>query len=379
MQKISVLAGLCFVAAAAMCVSTASLSAAMQEAADVQALEQTAAPQTVEPTAAEGGAVVEATAAYTSSFEPTAWSERPIVIAHRGASGYRPEHTLSGYQLAIDQGADYIEPDLVMTKDGYLVARHDVYLSGSTNVADLPVYKDRKRTFAGRDDWFVFDFTLSELRTLRTRQPRPSRGRDYDGAEQVPTFDEIIDFVIEQNKTGRTVGLYPEMKHPQAFLEAGLNPTPRLVQGLARLKAAGVPVYVQCFELPYLETLAGLFDARYIYLVEGVEKGGKAYPPEGLDLKALPSFVSGIGAYKALILDKKGAFTDFASAVKAAGLQLHVWTLRNDDVGRGYGSISSELEAYYGAGVDGVFADFPDTAIKVRDQKRLLAPPAVIN
>ena len=379
MQKFRVLAGLCFIVAAAVCVCAAPASAAIQEAADLQALEQTTPQQTGAPTLAEGGQAPPVSAAYNSNFEPAAWSERPIVIAHRGASGYRPEHTLSGYQLAIDQGADYIEPDLVMTKDGYLVARHDVYLSGSTNVADLPVYKDRKRNFAGRDDWFVFDFTLSELRTLRTRQPRPSRGRDYDGAEQVPTFDEIIDFITAQNKSGRTVGLYPEIKHPQAFLEAGLNPTPRLVQGLARLKAAGVPVYVQCFELPYLETLAGLFDARYIYLVEGVEKGGKAYPPEGLDLAALPPFVNGIGADKALVLDKKGALTAFASAIKAAGLQLHVWTLRNDDVGRGYGSISSELEAYYEAGVDGVFADFPDTAIKVRDQKRLLAPPAVIN
>ncbi len=129
-------------------------------------------------------------------------AEEPIVIAHRGASGYLPEHTLEAYKLGIEQGADYIEPDLVMTKDGVLVARHDIYLSSTTNVASKPEFADRKRTIGDKTDWFVMDFTLDEIKTLRARQAFPGRDKSFDDLLEIPTLDEIVALVLENKRGG---------------------------------------------------------------------------------------------------------------------------------------------------------------------------------
>ncbi|MCJ9428984.1 glycerophosphodiester phosphodiesterase family protein [Kordiimonas marina] len=298
----------------------------------------------------------------------------PIVIAHRGASGYRPEHTLMGYKLALEMGADYIEPDLVMTKDGHLVVRHDIYLSDSTNVAEVPAFASRKRTFEGRTDWFVFDFTLAELRTLKTRQPRPARGTDYDGIEPVPTFDEVIDFILKAHKEGYKAGLYIEMKSPQMFTGRGLDPTKALTAGFKRLSDAGIPLYFQCFDSAFLMHMKDRIKAPLIWLIEGHEdeKTGAYVLDAPLDVMA--GKIDGVGPYKRLLLDARGKPNDFVKRAHKLGLLVHIWTIRDDDVGAGFASSRQELKLFYSMGVDGVFTDFADTAIDVRNSMKLLKP-----
>ena len=159
----------------------------------------------------------------------------PLVIAHRGASGVLPEHTLPAYTRAIEMGADFIEPDLVITKDGHLVARHDRYLSGSTDVSDKPEFANRKRTDPNHkgEDWFIEDFTLAEIKTLRARQPRAGRSKEFDGQYAVPTFDEILELLTEARKTtGRDIGIYPETKQPTAFAKVGLRHDEAMLKSL---------------------------------------------------------------------------------------------------------------------------------------------------
>ena len=191
----------------------------------------------------------------------------PVVIGHRGASGYRPEHTLASYELAIRMGADYIEPDLVSTKDGVLVARHENEIGGTTDVAQHPEFADRRTTKSidGRQvtGWFTEDFTLAELKTLRAKerlpQVRPSNTR-YDGRFEVPTFDEVLDLAAKESKRrGVTIGVYPETKHPTYFDSIGLSLEEPLVRTLKahHLDRANAPVFVQSFETSNLRELAG--------------------------------------------------------------------------------------------------------------------------
>jgi glycerophosphoryl diester phosphodiesterase len=150
--------------------------------------------------------------------------EQPIVIAHRGASGYLPEHTLEAYKLGIEQGADYIEPDLVLTKDGHFVARHDIYLSTTTDIEGRPEFANRKRTINDKEDWYVFDFTLAELKTLFAKQPWEGRDQSHNGKYRIPTFEEIFALVTAHNSNNeKKVGLYPEMKQPSVFKANGLD------------------------------------------------------------------------------------------------------------------------------------------------------------
>lgn len=301
--------------------------------------------------------------------EPETWSERPVVIAHRGASGVRPEHTLVAYLEGVKQGADYIEPDLVMTKDGILIARHDAYLSTTTDVADHTMFKDRKRTFMGREDWWAFDFTLSEIKMLRAKQARASRGQDFDGAFGIPTFDEVIDLVLSLKAEGRTVGLYPEMKHPGAHLSLGLDPLDALVAGLNRIAAARLPAYIQCFEPDFLVKLEDKSDASRILLIWNKDGRPSHDPMQWRD------DIDGVGADKTLIVSRSGGLSKLGQALLEGGLPLHLWTFRDDEVRAGYSSINAELEAAYKAGVSGIFSDFPSTAVKVRDEGRLITPP----
>ena len=157
---------------------------------------------------------------------PTLNGDTPLVIGHRGASGYRPDHTLESYKLAIDMGADFIEPDLVATKDGVLVARHEPNITGTTDVATRPEFASRKTTKnvdgVNEEGWFVSDFTLAELKTLRAVQPLSDRDQSYNGKFQIPTFEEVLDLAkAEGTKAGRTVGVYPETKHPTYHAKLG--------------------------------------------------------------------------------------------------------------------------------------------------------------
>jgi glycerophosphoryl diester phosphodiesterase len=331
----------------------------------------------------------------------------PIVIAHRGASGYRPEHTLASYQLAMEMGADFVEPDLVSTADGVLVCRHENEISGTTDVSQRAEFLDR-RTMKEIDGvpvtgWFTEDFTFQELRTLwaieRLPELRPDAAH-FDGRFDVPTLDELIALVQrESTARGRTIGIYPETKHPSYFRSIGLALEEPL---LAALQRAGwterdAPVYIQSFETENLRMLRGMTKVRLIQLLEATgqpydfTRGGdpRTYPdlatPAGL--AEIAGYADGIGPSKALLIprDADGRLAAPAPLVAdahAAGLAVHPWTFRCENVFlpadfqagdptapdflRLHGDADAELAAFFAAGVDGVFADFPDIALKVR-------------
>lgn len=329
--------------------------------------------------------------------------DAPLVIAHRGASGYRPEHTLEGYRLAIRMGADYVEPDLVSTKDGVLVARHENEISGTTDVADRPEFADRRatKTIDGRPvtGWFTEDFTLDELRTLRAKERlplvRPDNTR-YDGRFQVPTFDEVLDLVQEESRRrGTTIGVYPETKHPSYFDSIGLSLEEPLARTLRahHLDRPGAPVFVQSFETSNLRVLA---DRVRVPLVQLVDSSGAPYDlassgdgrtyrdlvtPAGL--REIATYADAVGANKDLVLPRDGTGStgepsDLVGDAHARGLLVHVWTMRDENqfmatnFRRGVdptakGDAAAEIQAFLDAGVDGFFGDFPDTAVDARD------------
>lgn len=325
-------------------------------------------------------------------------TERPIVIAHRGASADRPEHTLMAYKLAIEQGADFIEPDLVATSDGRLVARHENEISGTTDVSERPEFAARrtKKTIDGSvvEGWFTEDFTLAELKTLRARERLPQlrpANKAFDGQESVPTFEEILALVkAEEARTGRRIGIYPETKHPSYFRSIGLPLEEPLLAALSR---AGYgrkadPVFIQSFEAGNLEALRPRTELRLIQLVaaEGgpPDRPGTSYgrmlSAEGL--KALARHVDGIGVEKALVIPRTtegrlGAPTALVADAHAAGLEVHAWTFRpenyflpaeqrsSDDLVR-RGSAAQEIRAFLDAGIDGIFSDSVPDAVAAR-------------
>jgi len=327
----------------------------------------------------------------------------PIVIAHRGASGERPEHTRAAYDLAIDQGADMIEPDLVMTRDGVLVVRHENEISETTDVADHPEFADRRttRTIDGRTvtGWFTEDFTLAELKTLRTRERlatlRPGNTA-YDGHEPILTFQEVIDIAREgSRRSGRLIGLAPEMKHPSHFAAIGLDMPSALVTVLAAndLTSAQAPVLVQCFEVEALRTLDRRIDTPLLQLIAAgggpIDRPDLRYArmimPEGLD--EIADYAQAIGVDVTLIVprDNSGAAlapTPLVDRAHEAGLKVIAWTFRaenlflstddrrGDPAQPGYlaahGDLSRMFEVFYDLGVDGVFSDFPALAVAAR-------------
>lgn len=291
-----------------------------------------------------------------------------LVIAHRGASGDRPEHTLEAYRLAIAQGADYIEPDLVMSADGVLMARHDPWLSDSTDVADRPEFAGRRRTLTDPDgqeitDWWAFDFTAAELKTLRARQVRSGRSKAHDGLHEIPTFEEIFAVAkAEGAARGRVVGLYPETKWPTEHAAAGLDMASALVTALtaAGFGEAGAPVFIQSFEPQILKELSTRIDVPLIQLVypENWQPGA----PANIALADIAAYAQGVGAYKSLLIDPvTGAPTGYAAEAGALGLEVHAWTFRDDDRPAWAATPEDEIRAAIAAGADGVFTDFPAT------------------
>lgn len=295
----------------------------------------------------------------------------PIVIGHRGASGYRPEHTLESYRLAIDMGADFIEPDLVMTKDGVLVARHENEISGTTDVAEkFPKLKTTKLV-DGKEvtGWFVEDLTLKELKTLRAKERLEFRKHDNDGKFEIPTFDEILEFVKGQSKARQhVIGVYPETKHPSYFRSIGLPLEKKLIKALAKygLNKKDSPVFIQSFELENLKMLRKMTKARLIYLLDDQ----KPLP----SLTGLNAFVDGIGPAKTFIVPvkdgKKLPPTLLVADAHAAGLLVHPYTFRNETnfLHADYkGDPQKEYLEFFKLGVDGVFSDFPDVAVSARE------------
>lgn len=295
-----------------------------------------------------------------------------VVIGHRGAPGHLPDHTLAGYRRAVELGADVIEPDLVSTKDGVLVARHENELSKTTDVAER--FPDRKttKTVDGQavTGWFVEDLTLAEVRTLHAKQPFPTRPAG-PGDLLVPTFDEILDLLPElEALAGHPIGIEPETKHPSYFRALGLPLEPPMLASLERrgLLDGRPTVWVQSFEEGNLRELRRTTKLKLVRLVD--EPDAALLTPDGL--QALSTYADAVGASKKLLLDAAGADTGAVARIHAAGLQVHVWTFRNEPpflpawCG---GDPAAELRRYYALGVDAVFADFPDAAVAARSAR----------
>ncbi|WP_287879558.1 glycerophosphodiester phosphodiesterase [Acidovorax sp.] len=358
---------------------------------------------------------------------PTLSSERPLVIGHRGASGYLPDHTLEGYRKAIEMGADFIEPDLVATQDGVLIARHEPNITGTTDVSTRAEFASRKtrKVVDGVEEegWFASDFTLAEIKTLRAIQPMADRDQSFNGKYQIPTLDEVLDLARSEGaKAGRTVGVYPETKHPTYHVNLGLKLEDRLLATLARYgyTTKASPVIVQSFEVSNLQYLRTKTQVRLVQLVDAddVKADGsmslvapydKPYDfavagdartfaslltPAGL--KEVKTYADGVGPWKPYLIpsrqvdanndgkpddlngdgkidDRDRVMMAPTSVVKdahAAGLFVHAYTFRSEAkrlASDFKGDPKAEYQLFFDLGVDGVFSDFPDHAKAARE------------
>lgn len=340
--------------------------------------------------------------------------QKPTVIGHRGASGYRPEHTLAAYRLALEQGADALEPDLVMTRDGVLVARHENELGGTTDVARHARFASRRTTkvidAVAVTGWFTEDFTLEELKTLRARERipdlRPENCR-FDGRFEIATLEEILSLREEvgRERLARAlslglpppapIGLYPEIKHPSYFAALGLPMAEPLIETLERHCCRGpeAGVFLQSFEPSILRALSLLTRLPRVQLIEAegapadlIDSGDpRAFAdllnPQGL--AEVAAYASAIGPEKSLVVarDVRGVLagpTALVADAHAQGLRVNPWTFRAEnaflpaelrssarDADRG--DLASELGCFLAAGIDGFFTDQPDIGVHARD------------
>ena len=327
---------------------------------------------------------------------------QPLIIGHRGASGYRPEHTLASYELAARMGADYVEPDLVSTKDGVLVARHEPEIGGTTDVADHTEFASRRTTKlldgVPTTGWFTEDFTLRELKTLRAKERLPQvrqHNTIFDGRYQIPTFQEVIDLVKRlSHELHREIGIYPETKHPTFFRKQGLALEPKLVDILNRngLNRPGAKVFVQSFEVSNLQALDRVLRVPLIQLTSAsgapfdfTDTGDpRTYAdlvtPQGL--REVARYADGIGPDKLQVIPRDAAGnlaapTALVHDAHAAGLKVHPYTFRVENTFLPTnlrttanpvesGNLFAEFAAYFAAGVDGVFTDNTDIGIASR-------------
>lgn len=363
-------------------------------------------------------------AALVQAQPQTLNGQRPLVVGHRGASGHLPEHTLEAYKLAIDMGADFVEPDLVATKDGILIARHEPMLGGTTDVAERPEFASRKTTrrVDGVDttDWFANDFTLAEIKTLRAKQSMADRDQSHNGRYQIPTLQEVIELAkAESAVRGRAIGIYPETKHPSFHDSLNLKLEDRLLEALAKAgwTEKSSPVIIQSFETANLKYLRGKTNVRLVQLIDAdsVDKDGNIVlvPPYAqpydfvlagdkrtykdllspAGLKEIRTYADGVGPWKPYLLpakqvDKNGDGkpddlnndgkiderdrvllppTDVIKDAHALGLFVHTWTFRSDArflAADFSGDPAQEYRAFFALGIDGLFSDFPDAAVK---------------
>jgi glycerophosphoryl diester phosphodiesterase len=370
-------------------------------------------------TAVAVGAALIAVAAPAVAADRSGGEEHPLVIGHRGASGYLPEHTLQSYALAIKLGADYVEPDLVATKDGHLIARHEPDITNTTDVAQHPEFADRKRTAMvdgqAVNGWFASDFTLAEIKTLRAVQTFPERPQRFNGRFKIPTLEEVIELVKrESRKHDRRIGIYPETKHPTYHEDIGLPLEPRLVKILKRAgwDSRRDPVYIQSFEQSNLKRLNRMIGVRLVQLVDANDVNpdgtldytapfdrpydwtvsgdpeleartfGFFATDEGLE--EISEYADGIGPWKRYIVSTLGMGpdssrtlakpTDLIERAHDHGLLIHTWTFRNEQsrlVSDYGGNPINEYLQFYELGIDGVFSDFPDTAFTARELLRV--------
>jgi glycerophosphoryl diester phosphodiesterase len=351
--------------------------------------------------------------------------KRPLVIAHRGASGYLPEHTLEAYALAIELGADYIEPDLVATKDGHLIARHEPNITSTTNVSTLPQFANRRRSMVvdgvTEQGWFASDFTLAEIKTLRAVQPAGERDQGFNGRFQIPTFDEVVALARRKGaEENRTIGVYPETKHPTYHQQLGLALEDRVLHVLQRhgWNHRHAPVFIQSFEMANLKYLRQRTSVRLVQLVDADDVAadgrityaapfdrpydwavsnragtfGDLLTPAGL--AEVRTYADGIGPWKPYLIssacvtevagrcaDVNGDGlvneadrkllppSDVVARAQAAGLVVHPFTFRNEQrrLASDYkANPINEYLTFYELGVDGLFSDFTDTAVAAR-------------
>lgn len=357
--------------------------------------------------------------------EKTLDGKPPLVVGHRGAAGYLPDHTMEGYKKAIELGVDFIEPDLVSTKDGVLIARHEPMLGGTTDVGAKPEFAARKRKVKvdgiDTEDFFAFDFTLAEIKTLRAIQPLKERDQSHNGKYGIPTFQEVIDLAkAESARLGRTIGVYPETKHPTLHAALGLPLEDRLLDAL---KAVGwtektSPVIIQSFETGSLKYMRKKTNARIIQLVDAddVDKDGGIVLAAPFDkpydfvitgdkrsfadmvtkegLAEIKTYADGVGPWKPYLMSAKQEIgadgrpkdlngdgkideqdrvllqpTEVVKNAHALGLFVHTWTFRSEPrrlVSNFKGDPTAEYKAYFALGIDGLFSDFGDHAVKAR-------------
>jgi glycerophosphoryl diester phosphodiesterase len=351
----------------------------------------------------------------------------PIVIGHRGGgSGYLPEHTLEAYALGIELGADYVEPDLVATKDGRLIARHEPNMINTTNVKDLPQFASRKRTAvidgASEEGFFASDFTLAEIKTIRAVQPLAERDQRFNGQFEIPTLEEVIEFVKRKSREkDRTIGIYPETKHPTYHQKIGLALEDRLVDALKRAgwNRRSAPVFIQSFETANLKYLRSRTPVKLVQLVDADDvnlDGSLAFnapydkpydwvvsgraglfkdllTPAGL--AEVKTYADGIGPWKPYLQSSAGTDankdgkaddingdglvndadrkllppTDIVANAHRLGLLVHPFTFRNEQrrlASDDKGNPINEYLRFYELGVDGLFSDFADTAFAAR-------------
>jgi glycerophosphoryl diester phosphodiesterase len=322
-----------------------------------------------------------------------------VIIGHRGASGLRPEHTLAAYELAVEQGADFVEPDLVPTRDGVLIARHENEIGGTTDVADHPEFASRRTTkiVSGTavTGWFTEDFSWAELQTLRARERLPElrpASSGYDGQFGLMRLEEIIALTRRCSaELGRTAGVVAELKHAAYFAGLGL-PLHELLGGvLAREKVDGDALYVESFEPGVLEQLRGHVPGKLVQLLEAhsapADRPDLSYAqmatPDGL--RHIADYAEAIGPAKALIVPRAPngrslAPTTLVADAHAAGLEVLAWTFRSEnlflpaELRRGtdlaaHGDAAAEYRRFYDLGVDAVFSDFPAEAVAAREAR----------
>jgi glycerophosphoryl diester phosphodiesterase len=335
-----------------------------------------------------------------ASAAPRERPRRPLVVGHRGASGYRPEHTLASYELAARLGADYLEPDLVATKDHVLVCRHEPEIGGTTNVADHPEFASRRRTVlldgVSVTGWFTHDFTLAELKTLRAVERIPAVRQEntlYNGLFEVPTLQELLDLRVRlSHELGRDLGVFPETKHPTYFRRLGLELETPLVRTLRRngLDKPGAKVFIQSFEAANLRTLHTAYQVRVplIFLTGATGSpfnDARTYAdylsPAGL--RELSRYAAGIGPDKVQVIGRRaddtlGQPTGLVHDAHAAGLKVIPYTFRAENQflpadyrssadPAAFGRAIDEQIAFLKTGVDGLFTDQADIGVLARD------------
>ena len=304
----------------------------------------------------------------------------PLIIAHRGASGHRPEHTMEAYQLAIEMGSDFIEPDLVVTKDGHLIARHENEISETTDVAEKFPKRKTTKLVDGKKmtGWFTEDFTLKEIKTLRAVERLKFRNQELNGKFQIPTFEEVLDLAKKESlKKSISIGVYPETKHPTHFKNLNLAFEERLIKVLkkADLNSSLNPIFIQSFEPTILKNLKSRTDYPLVLLIGDLSEvpfdlqttNSKMNYKDLLSdngLLDLKNYVSGIGFHKSHVLESQ-----LLNRVQKHKFLVHVYTFRSDTqyLNMKYlGRPELEYFEYFNLGIDGVFSDFPDDALKAR-------------